>query len=116
MQITERPGTVPAGFTAYADENPPTTDLSSVMTLELRQIQFSDGPPSEQAWLAPDRDERTWQGWHFEPSPGKQIWFSCSYSDSKLLLSAPLPADLKYCKVTHDPAILGYPATGMACK
>lgn len=116
MQVTERPGALPPGFTAYSNENPPTTDLSAVMTLDLEQMQFSDGPPEEQAWLAPDRDERTWQGWHFTPSSGKQIWLSCSYTGSKLLLSAPLPANVKYCKVTHDPSMQGYPATGMTCQ
>lgn len=90
--------------------------MSATTTLDLVNIQFSDGPPTEIAWLAPDIDERKFQVWRFSPSPGKQTWFTCAYSDTRLILSAPVSPEIKSCRVTRDPSVQGYPATGMTCQ
>jgi hypothetical protein len=116
LQVAEKPATIPDGFHAFANGNPPTEDLSAAAKVELNQIMFSDGPPTEIAWLAPDRDERAYQVYAVNAGGGKQTWLSCGYSNTAIIISVPLPPAIKSCKVTHDPAIQGYPATGMSCR
>ena len=116
IQVAETPGAIPQGFKAFANGNKPSADLTISATRDLNNIQFSDGPPNETAWLAPDNEDRGFESWHFLPSPGKQIWFTCGYSDTRVILSAPLPADIKFCRVSHDPSVQSYAATGMICK
>lgn len=116
IQVAETVGAIPQGFKAFANGNTPSADLTTSATRDLNNIQFSDGPPNEIAWLAPDNEDRGFEVWHFEPSAGKQIWFTCGYSETRLILSAPMPADIKSCRVKRDASIQGYPATGMSCK
>jgi hypothetical protein len=116
LQIAERPAAIPDGFKAFANGNPPSEDLSTAAKAELNQIMFSDGPPTEIAWLAPDRDERTYQVYGFSASEGRQTWLSCGYSNTSIIIAMPLPAEIKSCKVTHDPSVQGYPPTGMSCR
>ena len=116
IEVSQKPAVVPEGFHAYANGNPPKADLSVAEKAELTQISFSDGPPTEIAWLAPDRDERTYQVYRFAGSKEKPAWLTCGYSNTSIIISMPLPPEIKSCKVTHDPAVQGYPATGMTCR
>jgi hypothetical protein len=116
LQVDEKPATIPDGFHAFVNGNPPTEDLSAAEKVELNQISFSDGPPTEMAWLAPDRDERTYQVYAINAEGTKQAWLSCGYSNSAIIISVPVPPAIKSCKVTHDPTVQGYPATGMTCR
>ncbi len=116
LQVAERPATIPDGFRAYANGNPPTEDISAAEKVELNQIMFSDGPPTEIAWLAPDRDERAYQVYVVNATAAKQSWLTCGYSNTAIIISVPLPPAIKSCKVTHDPSVQGYPATGMTCR
>jgi hypothetical protein len=116
IEVAETVGAIPQGFKAFANGNTPSADLTRSATRDLNNIQFSDGPPNEIAWLAPDNEERTSQIWNFTPSPGKQIWFTCGYAETRLILSAPLPAEIKSCRVKRDPSTGNYSATGMTCK
>jgi hypothetical protein len=116
IEVAETIGAIPQGFKAFANGNTPSADLTVKATRDLGNIQFSDGPPNETAWLAPDNEDRGFEMWHFEPSPGKQIWYTCGYSETRVILSAPLPAEIKSCRVKRDASIQGYPATGMTCK
>jgi hypothetical protein len=116
LQVAEKPAAIPDGFKAFANGNPPSEDLTAAAKAELNQIMFSDGPPTETAWLAPDRDERTYQVYTLSASAGRQTWLSCGYSNTSVIISMPLPDSIKSCKVTHDPSVQGYPATGMSCK
>ncbi len=116
LQVAEKPATIPDGFRAFANGNPPTEDLSAAEKVALNQIVFSDGPPNEIAWLAPDRDERTYQVYAVNSSGGKPTWLTCGYSNTAVIISAPLPTGIKSCKVTHDPSVQGYPATGLSCR
>lgn len=116
LQVAEKPTAIPDGFKAFTDTNPPSEDLSAATKVELNRIMFSDGPPNEIAWLAPDRDERKYQVYAFSASEGRQTWLSCGYSNTGIMISMPLPASIKSCKVTHDPSVQDYPATGMTCR
>jgi hypothetical protein len=116
LEVAEKPAAIPQGFKPFANGNPPTEDLSAATTMQLQQIMFSDGPPTEIAWLAPDRDERTYQVYEFTSTKDKPTWLSCGYSNTAIIISMPLPPEIKSCKVTHDPKVQGYPATGMTCR
>ena len=116
LDVAEKPAVIPNGFHAYLGGNPPTEDISSAAKLELNQISFSDGPPTEIGWLAPDRDERAYQVYELAGSKDKPVWLTCGYSNTAIIISMPLPPEIKSCKVTHDPKVQGYPATGMTCR
>ena len=65
-------------------------------------IRFSDGPPAEIAWLVPDRTEtggvQTW----VLPKSDRGYWVSCSYANTKILLSKRLAATTGRCRVWYD--------------
>jgi hypothetical protein len=116
LEVAEKPAAIPTGFHAYRGGNPPTEDIASATKLELNQISFSDGPPTEIAWLAPDRDERTYQVFEFSATKDRPTWLTCGYSNTAIIISMPMPPEIKSCKVMHDPKVQGYPATGMSCR
>ncbi|HEX4504535.1 MAG TPA: STY0301 family protein [Alphaproteobacteria bacterium] len=116
IQVSQKPAVIPEGFHGYVDGNPPTADLSAAEKVELERIAFSDGPPTEIGWLAPDHDERTYQVFTFAGSKDTPVWLTCGYSNTSIIISMPLPPEIKSCKVTHDPSVQGYPATGMTCR
>ena len=116
LEVAQKPAAVPQGFKAYVNGNPPTEDISAAEKAELNQISFSDGPPTEIGWLAPDREERSYQVYSVNGDKDKPSWLTCGYSNTSIIISMPLPPAIKSCKVTHDPSIQGYPATGMTCR
>jgi hypothetical protein len=119
LDVLQKPAAIPEGFHAYVDGDPPTTDLSLAGKVELNRIEFSDGPPTEIAWLAPDREEHTAQAFQiymFAGTADRPIWLTCGYTNTSVIVSIPLPPGIKSCKVMHDPKIQGFPATGMTCR
>ena len=116
IEVSQKPAVIPDGFHAYVDGNPPTADLSAAEKVELNRIEFSDGPPTEIGWLAPDNEERTYQVFRVNGSKDTPTWLTCGYSNTSIILSMPLPPEIKSCKVAHDPGVQGFPATGMSCR
>ncbi|MDG3441296.1 STY0301 family protein [Nitrospirillum amazonense] len=100
--VTETPASVPAGFTAYSDGNPPTALSSQPLARPLITVRFSEGPPSEQAILAPDATTKTTASWTFEPASGKDIWMSCAYVATDIIIVTKLPRSIKSCRLTLD--------------
>jgi hypothetical protein len=100
--VTEAPASVPADFTAYSDGNPPTAVSATPIAHPLATVRFSEGPPTEQAILAPDASTRTTASWKFEPAPGKNIWMSCAYVATDVIIATKLPATIKSCRLTFD--------------
>ena len=65
-------------------------------------IRFSDGPPAEIAWLVPDRtDAGGVQTWVL-PKSARGYWVSCSYGNTKILMSKRLAATTASCRVWYD--------------
>ncbi len=69
---------------------------------------FSDGPPQDRAILAPSGSSRSPTGkdarvnrWSLKRSEG--VWFVCSYSQTTIQLSKPLPAGLSRCFIEVHP-------------
>ena len=81
--------------------------------------QFSDGPPEEMAWLAPDSTQRRGTAatniWTFTPS-GRGTWLSCAYSGTSIVLVKRLPDSVRRCEVRYDTAMSPPPATELSCR
>jgi hypothetical protein len=72
---------------------------------KLAQVDFSFGPPEGRMWLAPDRSIQGPKGlrsstWNFQRS--EEIWFSCRYSGTSVLLSRQIAPGLKSCSVNYS--------------
>jgi hypothetical protein len=77
---------------------------------------FSDGPPTEMAWLAPSGGGKSAQRWDFTPEKGAATWLSCGYLATNVIVSRPLPAGTRWCRVTYEAAVSPPAATGLSCR
>lgn len=73
----------------------------------LAGVTFFDGPPEEKASLVNDSERRV-QGkqiaiWRFGPQ--SQIWISCGYAGSNIVLSRALAKGTSGCSVTYNPKV-----------
>jgi hypothetical protein len=80
-----------------------TSDLPNL----LAGVTFFDGPPEEKASLVNDSERRV-QGkqiaiWRFGPQ--SQIWISCGYAGSSIVLSRALTKGSSGCSVTYNPKV-----------
>lgn len=116
IDVAEAPTTVPAGFRAFVNGAPPTAPNSGPSAHRLDTIMFSDGPPTQMAWLAPTAGRKSAQRWDFSPEPGAATWLSCGYLATSVIVSLPLPAAIKSCRVTYDPVTSPPAATGFTCR
>jgi hypothetical protein len=80
--------------------------------------EFSDGPPEEQAWLAPDssrHDSRTLTNrWQFAKE-SNGIWLSCDYLGTSMTVALPLSKSVSGCEVIYDNSVTPPRATNVAC-
>ncbi|MDQ2860356.1 MAG: hypothetical protein M3T55_06435 [Pseudomonadota bacterium] len=116
LDVVEAPGAVPPGFHAFLNGDPPTQTFSRPVARRLNAIMFSDGPPNEMAWLAPSAGGTRAQRWDFTPRPGAATWLSCGYLATSVIVSTPLPATIRSCRVTYDPVASPPIATGLVCR
>jgi hypothetical protein len=74
---------------------------------KLAEITFYDGEPEQKASLVNDSVTRTGTTetaiWHFKPGQDRQIWLSCSYSRTAVLVTQSLPRKTSTCSVAYDP-------------
>jgi len=75
---------------------------------QLAGVTFFEGPPVDQASLAPDKETKTQSTWFFT----KPSWIACHYSGTSLMLTRALPKNLHSCTVTFlpDQTVSGLPA------
>lgn len=90
------------------------TQSTSGMPNRLAGVTFFDGPPEQKASLVNDGESRL-KGkqiatWRFASQ--SQIWLSCVYSGSTIVLSKALKKGTSVCKVTYNPreTIAGLPS------
>jgi hypothetical protein len=89
---------------------PGTSDLP----IRLAGVTFFDGPPEEKASLVNDSESivkgKQVAVWRFGPQ--SQIWLSCRYASSNIVLSRALTKGTSTCRVTYIPkqTIAGLPA------
>jgi len=81
--------------------------------------QFSEGPPNEQAWLAPDSTARKGKSivnsWRFVSSAAG-IWLSCGYTGTSVVISRRLPVTIRVCEVVFDTTFSPPAATRIDCR
>jgi hypothetical protein len=101
------------GWTAVADQRPHP----------LAGITFYDGPPEEKASLVYDKITKSAGKdiavWHFNMQGGRQVWLSCNYADTAIVLKRGLDRSISICAVTYDSRtrVAGLPAIEkIACK
>jgi hypothetical protein len=89
-----------AGYAVLANaEAPRPAAIGAKAGSRWRSVQFSDGPPAERAWLAPDGPGRAIQTWSFAPTRGRSTYLSCGYGPGAPILARPITA--KRCSVRY---------------
>jgi hypothetical protein len=82
-------------------------------------VQFSDGPPEQEAWLAPDNAQRrgkeTVNTWRFSPS-ADGVWLSCIYTGTSLAAAFRLPDTVRGCEVRYDETVSPAAAKSVTCQ
>jgi hypothetical protein len=81
-------------------------------------VEFSEGPPEEGGWLAPDSTRHAGKEfvnhWKFSKSGG--IWLSCDYQGTSMSVVVPLAKTVTACDVTYDSDVAPPQATGFKCQ
>jgi hypothetical protein len=92
---------VPGGWQTSQDHS-----MSESGRLPRTTMGFSDGPPQERATLAPSGSSRKASGIrvnHWSLQRSEAVWFVCSYNQTTIQLSKPLPAGLGKCFIEVHP-------------
>ncbi|MFL5254143.1 MAG: STY0301 family protein [Rhodopila sp.] len=109
ITVEQRVTDPPAGFQSF----------DAAETHHWIGVQFSDGPPVELAWLAPDSSRRKGATvinvWRFTPAAGG-TWLSCGYTGTSVVLSQRLPDSVRSCEVRYDAGTSPIIATSVACR
>ncbi len=94
LAVEQKSPKPPEGFTVF--------DVSDGHSLS--NIQFSDGPPDQKAWLAPSKTTKAKGSftnlWELGGAEGS--WISCAYGQSGLVASRRLPDTIRFCRVKFD--------------
>lgn len=74
--------------------------------VRLASVAFYDSPPAEKVSLANERTVKLTGKekaiWRFTVQPNHEIWMSCGYSGTSVLLIRPLPPKTDTCSVTYN--------------
>ena len=82
----------------------------------LTTIRFSDGSPSEIAWLAPDKSSKFGtQEWNLLPSD-RGYWVTCGYGSTSIILSQRILGKIRKCTIFLDKSFSPPIATKYECK
>lgn len=78
---------------------------TSALPIGLAGVTLFDGPPEQQASLVYDSETmlhgKQIATWRF--GPNSDIWLSCQYSGTLIVLSRALPKNTTVCLVTYNP-------------
>lgn len=104
---------------------PPWTGSLSDHPLELTGVNFSDGPPSEMAFLKEEyshEDQKSLvskQSFYRYPSQKGAYWLTCEYGAQAVSLSKEIPRGINECTVSYDKPKTGlyrYRFRSLTCK
>jgi hypothetical protein len=106
LQVEQRAVNVPSSFQVFEAE----------ARHKWVSAQFSDGPPSEQAWLAPDSSRKSGASFIsvWQLSPGS--WLACGYTGTSLVAAFRLPDSVHTCEVRYDTTFSPPAATAIDCR
>jgi len=100
ITVSQSPAKIPQNFTAYTDGNPPTKMPPHATEHPLENIMFTEGPPEEQGWLAPDSTENLVSTYDLTgDTNSKSIFLICAYESTDIIVATPLPPGIKTCRV-----------------
>jgi hypothetical protein len=109
LSVEQRAVNPPAGFQPF---DPPGAH-------HWDNVAFSDGPPEQNAWLAPDSTQHHGKSftntWTFA-SGGNGTWLSCGYTGTSVVLSRRLPDNTRRCQVRYDETMSPPVATAVSCR
>ncbi|GGF64055.1 hypothetical protein GCM10007301_24860 [Azorhizobium oxalatiphilum] len=99
------------------------TGFQTTSPTRLSGIAFYDGPPAEDASLAPDsfKKQKSLETaiWTFDPQSSRSIWMMCLYAGTTQALTRELPKGTRGCTISYDGTqkIAGQSIiTNVACK
>jgi hypothetical protein len=72
----------------------------------LEGVQFSNGPPGERVFLAPDNehessDAKRWTA-RWPMQAGDKLWLTCRYRQTTVTVTRQLPSGFRRCLVKYD--------------
>jgi hypothetical protein len=109
IKVEQRAVQLPAGVQAFDRE--PQHNWTNA--------EFSDGPPNEQAWLAPDDTKKSGASftniWRFTPAKSG-TWLACGYTGTSLVVVSRLPDSVRTCEVRFDANTSPPTATAVDCR
>ena len=110
IAVEQRVPEPPAGFKAVdRDKSHPWANA-----------EFSDGPPEEAAWLAPDNTQRRGtmmtNVWSFGQGGDHGTWLTCAYQGTSMALAKRLPDRTRRCEVRYDTSVSPPLAKAVACQ
>jgi hypothetical protein len=113
LSVEQRAVDPPAGFQPF----------DPTVTHPWDTVAFSDGPPDQMAWLAPDTTQHRGKSftnvWTFASGSrgsGSGTWLSCGYTRTSLVLSRRLPDNTHRCEVRYDETMSPPVATALSCR
>ena len=109
LNVDQRAVDLPTGLSAFDSANRHL----------WANVQFSDGAPDQQAWLAPDHTRPTGKSftshWQFTPTTGG-IWLACGYTGTSMVAAFRLPDAIRTCEVRYDGNVSPPAATAIDCR
>jgi len=102
ISVQEKPDYLPEGWSSYSDDGPH----------RLMGIGFFFGNPKNKEELAPEKEyfkkTKLYSIWHFDRSNTKNIWISCTYSQTSIALIRHLNSSFHTCTIVSDMTITIY--------
>lgn len=109
LKVEQRVTEVPVGLSAFDSES----------RHGWTNAQFSDGPPDERAWLAPDRTVRNGRSftnvWTFGKSPAG-TWLACAYDGTSMIVASRLSDGITRCEISYDSNVTPPTARSIDCR
>jgi hypothetical protein len=109
LKVEQRAVDLPAGLQAF----------DSAERHVWVNVQFSDGSPDEQAWLAPDSTRTSGKSFtnvlRFTAS-ASGIWLACGYTGTSLVAAHRLAGGVRVCDVHYDANVSPPAATAIDCR
>ena len=109
LNVEQRAVDVPTGLQAFDAES----------RHHWVNVQFSDGSPVQQAWLAPESTRKGAKSfiavWRFTSSDAG-IWLACGYTGTSVVAAFRLPDGIRSCEVHYDANFSQPAATTIDCR
>jgi hypothetical protein len=72
----------------------------------LKTVTLYEGPPAKLGLLAPNKQNGNQAEYKFDPGRSQDVWMSCTYQDTLVTLSRPLPKNAQRCVIRYKPSTI----------